>query len=301
MNSHVKGTKYTIDKNIIRNEKYEELVQLATFLLTDGGMSKDKKTYVIYFTNKSKELHRQFKLIVQELIPEVLFRTSTYKGVHRTYFNSIELAELLFELSNSYRTAPCESYPVCVLLRGNAEMRPCSVCIKRYDDKNKVFPDATLPIVDDDVLQREILRTIADTEGGTSFLIGRKPTYIRLKREVFIACNHPTLREQIMEMLFDQGILSRYHSGSVTIEGHAVNEFNEKIGFSKGVKVSKGHYKGYDKQSVLEVMVLTNQLIKDKRIYPGNIKNLEEVLRRSIEIYDQTYSRMKVIDFLMNC
>lgn len=301
MNSHVKGTKYRINKEFIRNEKYEELVQLAAFLLTDGGMSKDKNTYVIYFTNKSKELHKQFKLIVQEIIPEVLFRTSTYKGVQRTYFNSIELADLLFELSNSYRTAPCESYPVCALLRGNAEMRPCSVCIKRYDDSNKAFPDATLPIVDNEILQREILRTIADTEGGISFLIRRKPTHIRLKREVFLACNHQTLREQIMEMLFDQGILSRYNSGSVTIEGYAINEFNEKIGFSKGVKVSKGHYEGYDKQSVLEVMVITNQLIKDKRLYPSNIKNLEETLKKSIAIYDQTYSRMKVTEYLVNC
>jgi hypothetical protein len=48
-------------------------------------------------------------------------------------------------------------------------------------------------------------------------------------------------------------------------------------------------------------MVLTNKLIKDKRIYPGEIKNLEETLRKCIEIYDQTYSRLKVIDFLINC
>ena len=73
------------------------------------------------------------------------------------------------------------------------------------------------------------------------------------------------------------------------------------MGFSRGVKINKGHYRGYDKQSILEVMILTNNLIKDKRIYPGKIKNLEEVLKRCIEIYDQTYSRMKVIDFLVSC
>jgi hypothetical protein len=49
------------------------------------------------------------------------------------------------------------------------------------------------------------------------------------------------------------------------------------------------------------LMVLTNKLIKDKRIYPGKISNLAKILEKSIEIYDQTYSRMKVIEYLVNC
>jgi hypothetical protein len=187
------------------------------------------------------------------------------------------------------------------LLLGKPERRPCSVCIKRYDEENKAYPDATLPIVDNEILQKEILRIIADTEGGASFLIIRKPDYILLKREVRIACQHPTLREQIVEMLFDLGIQSRYTSGEIKIEGNAISEFNEIIGFSREVKVNKGIYKGYDKQSVLELMVLTNKLIKDKRIYPGKISNLAKILEKSIEIYDQTYSRMKVIEYLVNC
>lgn len=298
---HIKGTKYHLNKEFLRKEKYDELVQLATFLLTDGGMTKHKNTYILYFTNKSERLLQQFKLIVRELIPEVFFGINIHKGVTRISFYSIDLAELLFEFSNTFRTAPCESHPKCALLRGTPEQRPCSVCIKRYDKENKTYPNATLPIVDDEILQREILRIVADTEGGTSFLVRRKPNHILLQRSVRISCNHPTLREQIIEMLFDLGILNRYSSGNIVIEGHAIELFNEIVGFSRGVKVSRGIYKGYDKQSVLEVMILTNKLIKDKRVYPGQIKNLENVLEKIIQIYDQTYSRMKVIDYLTNC
>lgn len=297
---HIKGTKYNLDKKLLREEKYEELVQLATFLLTDGGMTKHKNSYRIYFTNKSNVVLQQFKLIVKELIPNVHLGINNYRGVTRIDLYSIELAELLFEFSNTFRTAPCDSYPICALLRGKPKLRPCSVCIKRHDEKNKPYPDATLPVVEDEILQREMIRIIADTEGGTSFLIRRKPNYILLQRSVRISCNHPTLREQIMELLFDLEILSRYNSGNIIIEGHAIKHFNEKIGFSKGVKLSRGIYKGYDKQSVLEVMILTNKLIKEKRIYPGQIKNLETVLENSIKIYDQTNSRMKVIDYLTN-
>lgn len=298
---HIKGTKYHLNKEFLRKEKYDELVQLATFLLTDGGMTKHKNTYILYFTNKSERLLQQFKLIVRELIPEVFFGINIHKGVTRISFYSIDLAELLFEFSNTFRTAPCESHPKCALLRGTPEQRPCSVCIKRYDKENKTYPNATLPIVDDEILQREILRIVADTEGGTSFLVRRKPNHILLQRSVRISCNHPILREQIIEMLFDLGILNRYSSGNIVIEGHAIELFNEIVGFSRGVKVSRGIYKGYDKQSVLEVMILTNKLIKDKRVYPGQIKNLENVLEKIIQIYDQTYSRMKVIDYLTNC
>lgn len=298
---HIKGTKYHLNKEFLRKEKYDELVQLATFLLTDGGMTKHKNTYILYFINKSERLLQQFKLIVRELIPEVFFGINIHKGVTRISFYSIDLAELLFEFSNTFRTAPCESHPKCALLRGTPEQRPCSVCIKRYDKENKTYPNATLPIVDDEILQREILRIVADTEGGTSFLVRRKPNHILLQRSVRISCNHPTLREQIIEMLFDLGILNRYSSGNIVIEGHAIELFNEIVGFSRGVKVSRGIYKGYDKQSVLEVMILTNKLIKDKRVYPGQIKNLENVLEKIIQIYDQTYSRMKVIDYLTNC
>ena len=298
---HIKGTKYHLNKEFLRKEKYDELVQLATFLLTDGGMTKHKNTYILYFTNKSERLLQQFKLIVRELIPEVFFGINIHKGVTRISFYSIDLAELLFEFSNTFRTAPYESHPKCALLRGTPEQRPCSVCIKRYDKENKTYPNATLPIVDDEILQREILRIVADTEGGTSFLVRRKPNHILLQRSVRISCNHPTLREQIIEMLFDLGILNRYSSGNIVIEGHAIELFNEIVRFSRGVKVSRGIYKGYDKQSVLEVMILTNKLIKDKRVYPGQIKNLENVLEKIIQIYDQTYSRMKVIDYLTNC
>ena len=230
---HIKGTKYHLNKEFLRKEKYDELVQLATFLLTDGGMTKHKNTYILYFTNKSERLLQQFKLIVRELIPEVFFGINIHKGVTRISFYSIDLAELLFEFSNTFRTAPCESHPKCALLRGTPEQRPCSVCIKRYDKENKTYPNATLPIVDDEILQREILRIVADTEGGTSFLVRRKPNHILLQRSVRISCNHPILREQIIEMLFDLGILNRYSSGNIVIEGHAIELFNEIVGFSR--------------------------------------------------------------------
>lgn len=301
MTTHIKGTRYKLDKDYIRSEKYEELVQLATFLLTDGGMSKHKNSYRIYFTNKSEQLLNQFKLVVRQIIPDIIFGTNIHKGVTRIGLYSIELAELLFEFSNTFRTAPCESHPKCALLQGKLNQRPCSVCVKRYNEMNKAYPSATLPIVEDEFLLQEILRIIADTEGGTSFLIISKPNHILLRREVRISCNHPTLREQIVEMLFDLGIRSRYSSGNIVIEGHAIEIFNEKIGFSKGVKASRGTYKGYDKQSILEVMLLTNKLVKEKRIFPGKIAKLDQVLKKCIEIYDQFYSRNKVIDFLTNC
>ena len=107
MTTHIKGTPYKLDKDYIRENNYEELVQLATLLLTDGGMCKHKNTYRIYFTNKSKELIQQFKRVIVAIVPQAQLGTNVHKGVIRIGFYSIELAELLFEFSNSFRTAPC--------------------------------------------------------------------------------------------------------------------------------------------------------------------------------------------------
>ena len=49
---HKKFSSYSIDKEFIRNNKKHQLKLLTVYLLTDGGLTKSRKSNVIYFTNK---------------------------------------------------------------------------------------------------------------------------------------------------------------------------------------------------------------------------------------------------------
>jgi hypothetical protein len=85
---------------------------------------------------------------------------------------------------------------------------------------------------------------------------------------------------------------------SIRIIGKGIEIFRDKIGFGENVKMSKGKFEGYDKNSVLEVMILTNELTTHKKFFPGKVENLDEVLKKAVEIYDNTHSKNRVTDFL---
>jgi hypothetical protein len=147
---------------------------------------------------------------------------------------------------------------------------------------------------------KEALRIIADTEGGPTFFIHKYSTYTSLKRRIDISCAHPTLRTQIKQMLDLLEIPNRIDRTSLRIVGKGITRFHEKIGFGNNVKMTKGKYQDFDKNSVLEVMIITNELITQKKLFPSEISNLDEVLIQLVEIFDRTQSRKKVIEFLNN-
>ncbi len=295
MTQRKKWTAYRINKDFVRNNKKRELAKLAAFLLTDGGLSRDKRTYVIYFTNKSEVLHEVFESLIRDLVPQANMRSSMYKGVKRTYFNSLELAELLFELSDSYRTAPCESYPVCAKIRDKPEMIPCIKC-----NQIRGYPNATYPEISDLELLEEILQIIADTEGGPVLFIHRYPKYISIRRRIEIGCSHPILKKQIKQMLEKLAIPSKIAKDTIRIEGKGIRIFRDKIGFRKNVKMSTGNFEGYNKNSVLEIMIITNELITKKKFFPSKVDNLNAMLMKAVELFDNTFSRERVVEFLVN-
>jgi hypothetical protein len=174
-------------------------------------------------------------------------------------------------------------------------MIPCIRC-------NQVcgYPNATYPEISDLELLTEILQIIADTEGGPVLFIHRYPKYVSIKRRVDISCAHPILKKQIKKMLEKLNIPSKIEKNTIRIKGKGIRIFRDKIGFRKNVKMSTGNFEGYDKNSVLEVMIITNELIVKKKFFPSKVGNLNAVLMKAVDLFDNTYSRERVIEFLVN-
>ena len=248
--------------------------ELAFFLLTDGGLSRLRTTYAIYFTNKSKQLHNEFKsLITQLTTSDQHFQVNVHKGVIRTYCFNSKLALELLQISPTYRTTPCRSHPLCARLRGVPERQPCIEC----KPVRGGYPSARFPPI------RNIpraLQIIAATEGSLTFHPYQYPSYVALKRSVDIACEHPTLQIQIIDMLRRLGLFARKKGkGGLRLDGFGVEQFHRKIGFPNGITQNRGVFHGIEKQSILKLMIITKELIKHKQFFPGRITNLKELLR----------------------
>lgn len=175
-------------------------------------------------------------------------------------------------------------------------MIPCVKC-QQIDDQ---YPDATYPEIKDGELLKQVLRIIADTEGGPVLFTHKYSNYLSIKRRIDITCTHPILKNQIKEMVDILSIPNTIDRDAIRISGRGIPLFHDQVGFGKNVKMSRGKYRGFDKNSVLEIMLLINEMTVQKKFFPNEISDVDEVLRKSIEIFDKTHSREQVIEYLLH-
>lgn len=221
----------------------KSLAQLLAILFTDGCVSpKYKKSWRIYFANKSKVLIDLFKDCMEStfgLEGERIRQGITADGLFRAIVNSKQIGNFLVNKYGNFRTLcysdgtiPTVNLPVQELLAsGNAEhfLRVAFSC----DGGISFYPAYR-----------------AGKNGGTKWLI----------RTVFLACKHEQLRKDYVDILSHLGIEAREvgKDGKIKLERKSeIAKFYKKVGFVKGVKATNDskYWSGVEKQSILKTVI----------------------------------------------
>jgi len=245
----------------IRKAGTKSMARLVAFLVSDGGLSRRTHTSVIHFSSRSPVLMKAFR----ETVGMIAKRLHISRQEHDCFVISKSLGELLLNLSPSYRKSPCNSHPVCPILKGRA-IGPCRKC-KSSQYSRRLFPPVKIPsfVMKDRRLWPEFLQIVSSAEGYVK--IWEKDG--DLKAGVGIACAHPVLARSYCYMLKQLGIRCAFDGRAVMIRRkESIKIFSDKINFLSGVTVS-GHspkWKGYEKKELLEKL-----LCKLYRRVPGSV------------------------------
>ena len=216
------------------------LAILLGLLYTDGCVSPKGNSWRIYFSNKSKSLIHLFQssIIKSFHLDKRRVRIGrTTDGFLKAVVDSKEIGTYLVNTFGTFRT-----------LRFN----------------NSILPKSKIP-------NRELLesgyasiflRVAFSCDGGVCFYPTNRNTNKKrwLIRTVFLACAHPTLRDDYHSLLRALGIEARNvaNDEKIKIEDKVgIEKFYKVIGFIKGVKPTKHSkfWQEYDKQEVLSLMV----------------------------------------------
>lgn len=215
---------------------------LIGLIFTDGCLSpKGVNSWRFYFANKSQRLVSIFKdSMMQEFaFPEDRVRLGmTSDGLYRAIVDSKEAGQLFTDRFGTFRTL-------------------------RY--KNGSLPKTRLPIkelIQHNVV-KEFLQVAFSCDGGVSLYVARRKTKKNeakwLIRGVYLACAHPKLRKEYINLLKSLGIkASDAGDGKVKIRDKKnMEKFYQKVGFIDGVYIThtSKFWPNIEKQKLLEQMI----------------------------------------------
>lgn len=241
----------------IQTGSSEELGILVGLLLTDGWVSKKQ----IGLSNKSKEMHRIFKEKVSLLFGIQNFREGKSGfDVNQTELNSTLIVKKLEE--------------ICKLEN-----------FRRKPFLNGIFPELKLPDFIKELNHQEkckVLQVMFSADGSISLSVrwhkGNKNWEIR--RRIELACKHPTLRKDFMQLLESLGF-HPVNSGNenITLERKEdILKFAKDVRFIDGVKIriDSENWCGIEKNKVLDAAVKTFEF---NNHFLKKFKTREEIIR----------------------
>jgi len=231
---------------------------LVGLLLTDGYVN--PKEGKIVFTNKSEELHKLFRETVSKVFGKVNFLENFNKnGVKNTTVNKKSIVKRLLEFTPTFRT-------------------------RKF--KNGKFPNAQIPrffnsLSSDDL--SKVLQAMFSADGSVILRVrwNKFKKKWEILREIRLASEHPTLKNQIKKLLKKLGFKNpRIRKDCIAIcNKHDLIKFAKEIRFVDGVKVTKNKlWSGRNKNEVLDLLVKS-----------FNIRQVE------LDCFD---SKEKIINFL---
>lgn len=218
---------------------------LLGILYTDGCLSrKGKNGWRLYLGNTSWEIITAFKVAVMGLfkLPEYRVRISR-KIVNDNPFyivvvDSVEIGRVLNKKYGTFRTLKYS-----------------------LNNKTSIYPTASLPsILDEDkTILCSFLKVAFSCDGGVNLYIAYN-RYKWLIRNVYLACQHPTLVKQYSFFLRKLGIRNKilWKDELIRIQGKQdLEKFAKTVGFMKGVKITQNsaYWQGIEKQKVLELAI----------------------------------------------
>lgn len=224
---------------------------LIGLLYTDGCLSpKGKSSWRFYFSNKSERLVAIFRESMMQCfaLPSSRVRLGTTNdGLYRAIVDSKPAGDFFTQKFGTFRTL-------------------------RY--ANGKLPEAYLPVRE--LLQHNVapsfLRAAFSCDGGVSLYVARREgsrggTHW-LIRGVYLACAHPTLRNQYQTLLKALDIESRNVAGDgkIKIETEKdIRMFYKIVGFLKGVHIThtSRFWPNVEKQKLLERLIQSYESPRD--------------------------------------
>lgn len=221
----------------------EEATILAV-LYTDGCLSPKSGSFRLYVSNTSWEIIQLFRSSLIRLfdLPKSRVRISENivngKPFYKAVVDSKEIGEYLKNKYGTFRTLRYKQ-PI------NGTVYPAA--------------DISWMSLENEEIIAHFLKVAFACDGGVNLYVARNK-YTWLIRNVYLACQHPTLIKQYANLLkrFDiQGqILEK--DDIVRIQGKVnLTKFVEKIGFLDGVKITQNsqYWAGFPKQEILLLLI----------------------------------------------
>lgn len=217
---------------------------LLGILYTDGCLSpKSKNGWRFYLGNTSWQIIEAFKKSFIELfnLPEKRIRISQKivngKPFYKAVVDDMRIGRLLTDKYGTFRT-----------LRYLSEIN------------GSIYPPASLPNkLKDPSIICQFLRVAFSCDGGVNLYVARNK-YTWLIRNVYLACQHPTLIKQYYLLLKKVGIVAKilWQDELIRIQcKHNLEVFANKIGFMEGVRITQhsAYWQGVEKQKVLHLLL----------------------------------------------
>lgn len=229
--------------------KYLTLIALC---LSDGGIGLSSDTVYIHFTNKSKILLDLFKEEIRRFSNNKIHQQNKPRGITLRVFDK-SLALELFKISPSYRTRPCNHFPICPFLKGKNNYKTGKH--NHIQFKDLVYTEIKIPeALFQNIEEKAFFMRIYASCDGYPSLFPRKNSWSAVERIVGIVCHHPFLKQRLHEILLDLGISHNIKPNSLEMRSKtSISQFQQKIGFIKGVNMT-GNSKYWEGQSKNEVL-----------------------------------------------
>ena len=251
--------------------KRASYLKLVALCLSDGGIGFSSNTMYIHFTNTSEVLLDLFKREIRKFSESKIHKQIKPRGITLRIFDK-KLVRALLNISPSYRTRPCNHFPICPFLKKDRKYGFGNH--KHFKQNGLIFAKTTVPEYLFQTLKDRatFMRIYASCDGYPS-IFPRKSSWSAVERIVAIVCHHPILKTRLHEILVDLKIPHKTKPYAIEMRSkESITQFRKKIGFIDGVKMTGNsrYWKGVEKNKVLD-KILKSYSMKFKSRDPDYI------------------------------
>jgi len=246
-------------------------MKLVSLCLSDGGIGYSSETSYIHFTNKSDILLDLFKKEIRKFTSSKIHEQKKPRGITLRIFDK-NLVNELIKISPSFRTKPCNHFPICPYLKSDK----INLRLKHPHVKSNGFVWSEIKIPESLFRNKkdksEFLKIYISCDGYPS-IFPRKDSWSAVERIVAIICHHPMLKQRLSELLDDLKVPYTVKENSLEMRSkEAIEKFEKEISFVDNVKMTGNskYWEGITKNEILR-KILKSYEVKFKSRDPNYV------------------------------